>query len=81
LNLADSIDGRTNALTVSDVAELLKVSERQVYKLAAENLIPSFKVGGSVRFDPATIAAWLRQKIGPSSVRPADISRGTRRIS
>jgi excisionase family DNA binding protein len=62
LNLADSIDGRTNALTVSDVAELLKVSERQVYKLAAENLIPSFKVGGSVRFDPATIAAWLRQK-------------------
>jgi hypothetical protein len=37
VNLADSIDGRSNALTVSDVAELLQISERQVYKLAAES--------------------------------------------
>jgi excisionase family DNA binding protein len=81
VNLADNIDGRSNALTVSDVAELLQISERQVYKLAAENLIPSFKIGGSVRFDPATIAAWLRQKIGPSSVRSDVGSRGARRIS
>jgi hypothetical protein len=29
------------------------MSERQVYKLAAENRIPCFKIGGSVRFDPA----------------------------
>ena len=44
MNLADSIDGRTNALTVSDVAGLLNISERQVYKLAAENRIPSFRL-------------------------------------
>jgi excisionase family DNA binding protein len=50
VNLADSLDGRTSALTVSDIAELLNISERQVYKLAAENGIPSFKIGGSVRF-------------------------------
>ena len=81
MNLADSMDGRTNALTVSDVAELLNISERQVYKLAAENRIPSFKIGGSVRFDPAAFAAWLRQKIEPSSVRLIGGVRGTRRVS
>ena len=81
MNLADSIDGRTNALTVSDVAALLNISERQVYKLAAENRIPSFKIGGSVRFDPAAFAAWLRQKIEPSSVRLFSSGRGARRVS
>ena len=81
MNLADHLDGRTNALTVSDVAELLNISERQVYKLAAENRIPSFKIGGSVRFDPAAFAAWLRQKIEPSSVRLTGSARGTRRVS
>ena len=79
VNLADSLDGRRNALTVSDVAELLNISERQVYKLAAENRIPCFRIGGSIRFDPSAFAAWLRQRIAPSSV-PGTI-RGARRVS
>jgi excisionase family DNA binding protein len=81
VNLADSLDGRTNALTVSDVAELLNISVRQVYKLAAENRIPCFRIGGSVRFDPSAFAAWLRQKIAPASVRPVGSARGARRVS
>ena len=80
VNLADSLDGRTSALTVSDVAEILNISERQVYKLAAENRIPSFKIGGSVRFDPAAFAVWLRQKIAPGSVRSVQ-SRSAGRVS
>ena len=78
MNLADSIDGRRNALTVSDVAELLNISERQVYKLAAENRIPSFKIGGSVRFDPRRlrrlVAAKNRAVVGP---RCRHCARGT----
>ena len=81
MNLADHLDGRTNALTVADVAELLNISERQVYKPAAENRIPSFKIGGSVRFDPAAFAAWLRQKIEPSSVQLVGSARAARRVS
>ena len=68
MDLAESLAHRATALTVSDVASLLNISERQVYKLAAEGRIPCFKIGNSVRFDPATIAAWLRQKIAPVSV-------------
>ena len=68
MDLADSLSHRATALTVSDVASLLNISERQVYKLAADGRIPSFKIGNSIRFDPAAFAAWLRQKIGPASV-------------
>ena len=71
--LADSVDGKTSALTVSDVAKLLNISERQVYKLAAEHRIPCFKIGGSIRFDPSAFAAWLRQKMAPASDRSARV--------
>ena len=67
MDLADSLQQRATALTVSDVASLLNISERQVYKLAADGRIPCFKIGNSVRFDPAAFAAWLRQKMGPVS--------------
>ena len=82
MDLADSLETRATALTVSEVALLLNVSERQVYKLAAEGHIPCFKPGNSIRFDPAAVAAWLRaQKIGPASVHPARAHRAARRAS
>jgi excisionase family DNA binding protein len=39
MDLADSLAQRATALTVSDVASLLNISERQVYKLAADGRI------------------------------------------
>jgi len=68
MDLADSLAKRATALSVSDVASLLNISERQVYKLAAEGRIPCFKIGSSIRFDPGALVAWLRQKMGPVSV-------------
>lgn len=64
--LADFIAAKPRALRVNEVAALLSVSERQIYKLAAEQRIPSFKIGGSLRFEPTALAAWLRQKTSPS---------------
>jgi excisionase family DNA binding protein len=69
MNLPDVIEGRVAALTVSEVAAILSVSERQVYKLAATNRIPSFKIGASIRFDPADFAEWLRNKMAVQPVR------------
>jgi excisionase family DNA binding protein len=68
MSLADSIHGKSRALTVNDVATLLTVSERQVYKLAAQHRIPCFKIGGSIRFDPLVLASWLRQKMAPAAI-------------
>ena len=72
MSLGDFLDKRATALTVSEVAEILNISERQVYKLASLNLIPSFRIGSSIRFDPSQVAHWLRQKAQPISVRPGE---------
>jgi len=66
--LVGCLNERRQALLVTDVAELLNVSERHVYKLVAAHLIPCFKVGGSIRFDPFAISAWLRQKMSAAAV-------------
>jgi excisionase family DNA binding protein len=75
VSLGDFLDKRATALTVSEVAEILSISERQVYKLASESVIPSFRIGSSIRFDPSQVAAWLRQKAAPISVRPGEDRR------
>lgn len=49
-------------LTIQEVAELLKINDKTVYKLAAAAKIPGFKVGGSWRFERATIVAWIKNK-------------------
>jgi excisionase family DNA binding protein len=51
-----------NILTIREVAELLKINEKTVYKLAAASKIPGVKVGGSWRFDRTTISTWIRSK-------------------
>jgi len=67
VGLADSLEQKTRALVVVDVAQLLNISERQVYKLVAGHRIPCFKIGASIRFDPLTISAWLRRKMAPAA--------------
>jgi len=66
--LVGCLNERRQALLVTDVAELLNVSERHVYKLVAAHRIPCFKVGGSIRFDPFAISAWLRQQMSAAPV-------------
>jgi len=61
-SLADLVERKPRALRVGEVASLLNVSERLVYRMASERSIPSFRVCGSVRFDPAVLAHWLRKR-------------------
>lgn len=51
-------------LTIKEVAELLKLNEKTAYKLVSDGKIPGFKVGGSWRFDSATISNWIRTGAG-----------------
>jgi excisionase family DNA binding protein len=51
-----------NILTIREVADLLKINEKTVYKLAAAAKIPGVKVGGSWRFDHTTISTWIKSK-------------------
>lgn len=54
------------ALTVRDVADLLSVDSKTVYRLAQRSELPGFKVAGSWRFMKDDIEAWIEtQKSAP----------------
>ena len=56
-------------LTIREVAEYLKVTERTIYRLAGAKKIPAFKVGGTWRFSRADIDQWIRQQSTGSDAR------------
>ncbi len=46
--------------TVKEVAEALGLGESSVYRMAKTGRIPAVVIGRRVRFEPASIEAWLR---------------------
>jgi excisionase family DNA binding protein len=49
-------------MTIGEVADYLKVTERTIYRLAGAKQIPAFKVGGSWRFSKADIDEWIKKQ-------------------
>lgn len=49
-------------LTIKDVADYLKLTERTLYRLAQEGQVPGFKVGNSWRFKRADIERWIEDQ-------------------
>ncbi len=64
LNLIQELESRHGAMKVADLTELLGVDDKHIYRMAARGQLPSFRVGGAVRFDPQEVANWLRVKYG-----------------
>ena len=60
MSLVELIKAKSEALKVRDIAPILGVSIQQVYKMAANGDIPSFRVASSIRFDPDVFATWLK---------------------
>jgi len=60
-------------LTIRDIAAYLKVTERTIYRLAAAQKIPAFKVGGTWRFSRIDIDTWIKQQ---STVKAKRATRG-----
>ena len=52
----------TDILTIKEVAEFLKLTEKTAYRLAGEGKIPGFKVGGSWRFRRDEIEKMTRRE-------------------
>lgn len=46
-------------MTARQVAELLGVHENWVYDQAATGILPSYKIGGTRRFDPEELRQWI----------------------
>ncbi len=67
LNLIEELEARSGGIKVSDLAAILGVDDKHIYRMAARGQLPSFRVGGAVRFDPQEVAKWLRAKYGQES--------------
>jgi len=52
----------TDILTIKEVAEYLRITEKTAYRLASERKIPGFKVGGSWRFRKGEIDEWIEDQ-------------------
>ena len=65
-NLIELFESKHSALKVADLTEPLGMDDKTIYRMAARGLIPSFRLGGAIRFDPKEIADWLRRKYAPA---------------
>jgi len=55
-------------LTIGEVAAYLKACKRTVYRLAASDKPPAFKLGGSLRFRRGDLDQWIAYRIGNTTV-------------
>jgi excisionase family DNA binding protein len=62
MTTADRIEAIDHPLKAPELARLLNMPLRRVYKLAREHELPSHRWGTSVCFDPQAIADCLRRK-------------------
>jgi excisionase family DNA binding protein len=63
----DSSSDPVSIMTIKEVSDYLKVTERTIYRLAGAKQIPAFKVGGSWRFSRADIDRWIREQSSQTS--------------
>lgn len=61
-NIVSHIRCRRQAWTATELGELLNLSGKHIYKLAQTGRMPSYRVGGAIRFDPQATADWLEGK-------------------
>jgi len=74
----ESSPGTGGIMTIGEVAEYLKVTERTIYRLAGSKQIPAFKVGGSWRFSKAGIDGWIKHQSSTNASASNQASAGGR---
>jgi excisionase family DNA binding protein len=80
MTIIEQIEKRSSALKVGEVAKLLEVTPQHIYGMASQGLIPSFRVGGAIRFDPQELATWLKSRY-PKAVRGGRVRGGRPRAA
>ncbi|MGB6133304.1 MAG: helix-turn-helix domain-containing protein [Acidobacteriaceae bacterium] len=61
-NIVALIENRAEAWSAPELARLIGCTGKHIYALAKSGRMPHLRIGGMVRFDPATTAEWLRQR-------------------
>jgi excisionase family DNA binding protein len=61
-SLASRVKGMHGALHADELAKLLGVAKVTILRRAKRGMIPSFRIGTMVRFDPQAISRWLLEQ-------------------
>jgi PTS system nitrogen regulatory IIA component len=62
-------------LSVKDIAELLNVSDKTIYRMIQSETIPCFKVGGQWRFNKTEILSWIEDtRIYKNAIEPEPVA-------
>jgi excisionase family DNA binding protein len=59
MSIKERIDSFGRALEAKELATLFNVTEDLIYKQARTGVMPSFKIGTLVRFDPKALCEWI----------------------
>lgn len=62
MSIIETIEKRSSALRVGELARLLDVTPQHIYRLASAGLIPCFRIEGAIRLDPHEVATWLKSR-------------------
>jgi excisionase family DNA binding protein len=55
---------RSPLVTAEEVAALLKVSPKSIYRWAEDGILPAFREGRLVRFLESDVEAFVRERVG-----------------
>lgn len=58
----------TNLLTGEEIAKILHVSRAYAYQLMRQRIIPTVKIGRSVRVRPADLEEFIARNLGQNSL-------------
>jgi excisionase family DNA binding protein len=61
-SVLDELEGAKGLLDAKAVAKLLGVTSKTIYNLAEAQRIPCLHVGTAIKFDPQTLAYWVRRQ-------------------
>jgi excisionase family DNA binding protein len=63
------------ALTVKQVAEIFGENKKKIYAMAAAQQLPCLRFGVRYKFDPATLAYWVKKQ-NPAFARAQAETKG-----
>lgn len=61
-DLPTQIEAIGHALTCAELGRLLNVHRATIFRWAATGVLPSFRIGGTVRLDCRAVARFLRER-------------------
>lgn len=61
-SVLEAVETSKGLLSAKRLAEILDLSPKTVYAMAARKEIPSLRLAGALKFDPRALSFWLRKK-------------------